>query len=299
MISLPSKPKVVEQSENRAVFEIDSLYPGYGVTVGNSMRRVLLSSLSGAAVTKVKIAEANHEFSVIPGVLEDVITIIQNLKRLRFRLHSEEPQVATLTIKGEKEIKASDLKIPSQLEIVNPEMLIATTTNSKATLSMEMEVSAGVGYSPLEERKEEKLEIGQIVLDAIFTSIRKVNFHVENMRVGKRTDFDRLFLEIETDGIITPEKAFSDAAQILVAHFSLFLESEEVVEEVAEEKSEKELKVDDLEISDRIKNILKENKIKSVKGIIKKGEKGLLNIKGMGEKAVEEIQEEMKKKGVL
>ncbi len=298
MIPLPSKPKVIEQSGNRAVFEVDSLYPGYGVTLGNSMRRVLLSSLSGAAVTKVKIAEADHEFSVIPGVLEDVITIMQNLKRLRFRLHSDEPQTATLSIKGEKEVKASDLKIPSQLEVVNPDLVIATTTNNKASLSMDIEVAAGVGYSPLEERKEEKLEIGQTVLDAIFTPIRKVNFHVENMRVGKRTDFDRLFLEIETDGIITPEKAFSDAAQILVDHFSLLLDKEENIVEEKEEKPEKELKVDDLDISERIKNVLKENKIKTVKGIIKKGEKGLLDIKGMGEKAVEEVKEELKKKGV-
>lgn len=296
MIPLPSKPKIIEQDENRAVFEIDSLYPGYGVTIGNSMRRVLLSSLTGAAVTKVKIAEADHEFSVIPGVLEDVITIIQNLKRLRFRIHSEEPQTATLTIKGEKEIKGSDIKIPSQLEIVNPETVIATTTNSKASLNMEIEVSTGLGYSSLDDRKEEKLEIGQILLDAIFTPVRKVNFRVENMRVGKRTDFDRLFLEIETDGVVGPEKAFSDAAQILVSHFSFLLEKEE--KEVVEEKNEKDLKVDDLDISDRIKNILKENKVKTVKGVIKKGEKGLLSIKGMGEKAVEEIKEEMKKKGI-
>jgi len=304
MIPLPSKPKITEQSENKALFEMDSLYPGYGVTIGNSMRRVLLSSLSGAAVTKVKIEGAEHEFSVIDGVMEDVITIIQNLKKLRFKVYSEEPQTVTLDVKGEKEAKGSDLKVPSQLEVVSPDAHIAALTSSKSSLFMEMEVSTGVGYSPLEERKEEKLDIGQILVDAIFTPVRKVNFHVENMRVGKRTDFDRLFVELETDGTVSPQEAFSSAAEILVSHFSLLMEGKEdslPQEEKAEEKKEddpKDLKVEDLDISDRIKKTLKENKVSSVRGILKKGDEGLLKIKGMGEKAIQEINEELKKKGL-
>lgn len=322
MISLPSKPKIVEKNGNRALFEISSLYPGYGVTMGNSMRRVLLSSLYGAAVTKVKIDGVKHEFSVLTGVLEDVMVILQNLKNLRFRVFSEEPQKVVLDVKGEKEVKGSDLKAPSQLEIVTPDVHIATITNPKTSLSMEMEVSTGVGYSPLEDRKEDKLEIGQMLIDAIFTPVRKVNFRVENMRVGKRTDFDRLFLDIETDGTVTPEDAFSEAANILMKHFSLFAEKEEEIVLEDEKKSPKnkkenkkkdkkedkkenkkdtdpeDLSLDDLKISTRTKNILEEGKVRSVKGILKKGEKGILEIKGMGKKGMEEIKKELKKKGI-
>ncbi len=313
MISLPLKPKIVEKSGNRVLFEISSLYPGYGVTIGNSMRRVLLSSIKGAAVTKVKIEGVDHEFSTISGVLEDVMTILQNLKNLRFRVFSEEPQTVTLSIRGEKKIKSSDLKIPSQLEIASPDVHIATITDAKKSVSMEMEVSTGVGYSPLEERREERLDVGQIVLDAIFTPVRRVNFRVENMRVGKRTDFDRLFLDIETDGTVSPEDVFSKAAEILVDHFSFLAGKEEKVEEEKpkkkpgkpkKDKTEKADKgddaidIEDLNISTRTKNILEEGKVRSVKGILKKGEDGVLQIKGMGEKGVEEIKKALKKKGL-
>ena len=222
MILLPKSPKIINKKENWARFEIEALYPGYGVTIGNSLRRVLLSSLPGAAVTQMKIKGTQHEFSTIPGVLEDVITIVMNLKQLRFKMHVDEPQKATLKIKGEKEVKSSDFKFSSQVELINKSCHIATLTNKKAELEIEIQIEKGVGYEPVERRKKQKkLEIGAIPIDAIFTPVKRVNFKVENMRVGERTDFDRLFLDIETDGTITPEEVFSQASEVLVKHFSL------------------------------------------------------------------------------
>lgn len=221
MIPLPSQPKIIEKNNNSAIFEIEGLWPGYGVTVGNSLRRVLLSSLPGAAITQVKIKGAQHEFSTISGVLEDVVTILLNLKQLRFKLHSEEPQRAKLLIKGEKEVLGSHFDLPSQVELMNKESQIASLTDKKSELDIEVLIEKGMGYEPVEARKKEKFEIGTIAVDAIFTPIRKVSYRVENMRVGERTDFDRLLLELETDGTITPEEAVSHASEILVSHFAL------------------------------------------------------------------------------
>jgi DNA-directed RNA polymerase subunit alpha len=220
MISLPNQPKIIKKEGNRATFEIEALYPGYGVTIGNSLRRVLLSSLSGVAVTQVKIKGVPHEFSTIPGVLEDAILLMLNVKQMRFRLLTEEPQTAALKVKGEKEVKGSDFNLPSQVELVNKNCHIATLTGKSAELEMEIKIEKGTGYLPKEARKKEKTEIGVIPLDAIFTPVKRVSTKVENMRVGERTDFDRLFLEIETDGTISPEAAFFQASEILVTHFS-------------------------------------------------------------------------------
>ncbi len=241
MIPLPKKPKIVKTKDNWAQFEIEGLYPGYGVTLGNSLRRVLLSSLEGAAVTQVKIKGAQHEFSTISGVLEDVITIIMNLKQLRFKVYSEEPQKATLKIKGEKKVKGKDLKLPTQLELMNKEAHIATLTSSKSDFEMEIQIKKGIGYEPVERRKKDKkLEIGVIPIDAIYTPVKRVSYNVENMRVGERTDFDRLNLEIETDSIISPEEALEQSADILVKHFSLLTKEEE--KEPAKTKSSGETK---------------------------------------------------------
>lgn len=232
MISLPSKLKIIEKKDNSATFVVEALSPGYGVTVGNSLRRVLLSSLSGAAITQVKIKGVQHEFSTISGVLEDVVTILLNLKQLRFKLYSEEPQKAKLLIKGEKEVKGSRFDLPSQVELMNGSCHIATLTDKKSELDIEILIERGLGYEPVEARKKGKLEIGTISLDAIFTPVRKVSYRVENMRVGERTDFDRLFLELETDGTLSPEEAISQASDILVRHFVLVgdvLEKEEKV----------------------------------------------------------------------
>jgi DNA-directed RNA polymerase subunit alpha len=225
MINLPHPPKIVKKEGNKAIFEIEALHPGYGVTIGNSLRRVLLSSLEGAAVTQMKIKGVSHEFSAIPGVLEDVITIMLNLKQLRFRLFATEPQKAVLKVKGEKEVKGSDFTIPAQVELANKNCLLATLTSKSAELEMEIQIEKGIGYSSRETRQKEKLEIGAIPVDAIFTPVKRVSYRIENMRVGERTDYDRLFLEIETDGIITPEQALWQACEILVKHFSLLTEA--------------------------------------------------------------------------
>jgi DNA-directed RNA polymerase subunit alpha len=225
MIPLPQKPKIIKKEKNTAIFEIEALYPGYGVTIGNALRRVLLSSLEGAAVTEMKIKGVSHEFSTIPGVLEDVVTIMLNLKQLRFKMIGNEAQRATLKVKGEKEVKGADFELPAQLELVNPDCHIATLTSKTAKLEMEILVEKGVGYLPRERKRREKLEIGVIPVDAIFTPVKRVAMRTENMRVGERTDFDKLFLEIETDGTVTPEEAFLKACEILINQFSFLKEN--------------------------------------------------------------------------
>ncbi len=252
MIPLPPKIKIIKRQKNKAIFEIEALYPGYGITIGNSLRRVLLSSLSGAAITQVKIKNVSHEFSTIPGVLEDVVNIMLNLKQIRFKILSEEPQKAVLKVKGKKDVKGSDFKLPSQLELINKDCHIATLTESKSDLEMEIKVEKGIGYVPRELKKKEKQEIGTIALDAIFTPVKRVSIRVENMRVGERTDFDRLFLEIETDGTISSEDAFSQASEILFKHFDLFSRSFVTV---------KDKKVQELKEQDKEKTSKKEKKV--------------------------------------
>ena len=223
MIPLSKQTKVIEKKDNKGSFEIEALYPGYGVTIGNSLRRVLLSSLEGAAVTQVKIKGVDHEFSGMEGVQEDVITIILQLKKLRFLMHTSEPQTATLKLKGDKQVKGSDFKLPSQVELINKDLPIAQITTKQTELEMEIQIEKGIGYVPAEERKTQKEEIGTISLDAIFTPIRKVSYRVENMRVGERTNFDRLTLEIETDGTMDPQEALRQAASILVEQYSIVM----------------------------------------------------------------------------
>ncbi len=232
MIPLPLLPKVIQKTKNQAIFEIDGLYPGYGVTIGNALRRVLLSSLEGVAVTEVKIKGVAHEFSTMPGVLEDVIIILLNLKNLRFKIHDGQMQKVELKVKGEKKVMGGDFNIFPQIELANPELHIATITDKKTELDIEITIEKGIGYEPKDQRKNKKIasslparaDIKTIMLDAIFTPIKNVNFQVENMRVGERTDFDKLNLQIETDGTITPEEAFYSACEILIKHFALIFE---------------------------------------------------------------------------
>lgn len=335
MIPLPKTPKIIEKKGNFASFEIDGLYPGYGITIGNTLRRVLLSSLPGAAITNVKINNVKHEFSTIPGVLEDTVEILLNLKQLRFKLYTEEPQKAVLKVKGEKKVKGSDFKLPSQVELANKDAYIASLTSESASLEIEVLIESGLGYEPVERRKKGKVEIGNIPVDAIFSPVRKINYHVENMRVGERTDFDRLVLNVETDGTLTPEEAFSKASETLIKHFSLFSETfkvgesnpksgakeneenEEIGENAKEGKDEEEMKkeekggsvekqssimskspIGELEISARTLNILLKNGIKTIGGILRKKEQDLLEIEGMGRKGIQEIKEKLKKLGL-
>ena len=309
MIPLPLPPKVIQKKKNQAVFEVEGLYPGYGVTIGNALRRVLLASLQGAAVTEVKIKGVPHEFSTIPGVLEDTIIILLNIKNLRFKIFEGESQRVSLKVKGDNDVKGSAFECPSQIKLVNPDLHIATITDKKTELEIELLIEKGIGYVPKDQIKKGKAEIGAIAVDAIFTPIRNVNFQVENMRVGDRTDFDRLNLEIETDGTITPEEAFFEACDILIKHFNIIFqgkageEKEEVKEEEAEEQSEgvtdvTKIAVEDLKLTGRTLNALVNNSIKTVGGIIKKSEKGLSELEGMGDKAMSEIKRKIKKLGL-
>ncbi len=305
MILLPKEPKIVDKKENWVRFEIESLYPGYGLTIGNALRRVLLSSLEGAAVTQVKIKGVQHEFSTINGVSEDVIIIMMNLKQMRFKMHADELQKAVLRVKGEKEVKGSDFKFPTQVELVNKDCHIATLTDKKAELEMEIQIEKGVGYQSVESRKKQgKMEIGMIPLDSIFTPAKRVNYKIENMRVGERTDFDRLYLEVETDGTIDAKEAFTKSCEILVNHFSLlnktFQKNEIEQKQKEAEKEDKEdqvskIKIEDLKISTRTLNALLDKNIKNVGGLLRKNEKSLLEFEGMGEKGLKEIKKALKK----
>ena len=316
MIPLPKLPKIVQKKGNRAIFEIGPLYPGYGVTISNSYRRVLLSSLEGAAITEVKIKGVTHEFSSLHGVLEDVIMILINLKKLKFISWSDEPQLITLDVKGEKEITGESFRLNPQVELVNPKNHIATLTDKKAELQMEVKIEKGIGYLSIEEREKKKSDVGIILIDAIFTPVEKVSFKIENVIVGKKTDFEKLELEIETDGTITPEQAYSAATDILFQHFSFFSKfdksQEKEVKKIKKEKkgkinqpAEKKKKipkedikttrVEDLKISERTKNALLKNNIKTISGILKKSEKDILNFEGMGEKGIKEIKKVLKK----
>ncbi len=243
MIPLPQSAKTVRESENKGVFEIEALYPGYGVSVGNTLRRVLLSSLEGAAITQVKIKGVAHEFSAIPGVTEDVVTLLMHLKQVRFRMFSDEPQTVTLKVKGEKKVKAGDIKTSSEVQVINKDFAIATLQDKQAELDMELRIERGTGYVAVETRKGEKQEIGAIALDAAFSPVRRVSFRVEAMRVGERTDFDRLILDIETDGALTPTMALAQAIETLQAQFQRIgegLSKEEI--RPSEEKKEKKAK---------------------------------------------------------
>lgn len=207
------------EDKQKGVFEVEGLYNGYGLTVGNTLRRTLLSSLPGSAITQVKIKNVSHEFSTLPGMVEDVVELTLNLKKIRIKSFSDEPQVLVLKVKGEKEVTAKDIKLNSEVEIVNPEAHIATLTEKNAELDMEITVEKGLGYSPVDSRKMEKLGVGVIALDALFSPVTAVNYTVSDMRVGERTDYNKIKLEIATDGTISPSAALHKAANILRDHF--------------------------------------------------------------------------------
>lgn len=311
MIPLPHQPKIILEEGNRGIYEIEGLYPGYGVTISNAIRRVLLSSLEGSAITSVKIEGVNHEFSTIPGVLEDIIELTLNLKQVRFRIHGEGPYSAALNVKGEKKVLAGDIKTPAQLEVINQDQHLATLTDKKANLVMELTVDKGLGYQSTEARTKEKVAIGTIALDAAFSPVKLVNYEVENMRVGDRTDYNRVRFHIETDGSISPQEAFSRGARILAEQFGALsgvleekhepvkMESQEMVFEAAAPEEEEEesyesmvakKKVDELELSTRVSNALTGAGIKTVGQILKKNEKKLHETEGLGDKGITEIK---------
>jgi DNA-directed RNA polymerase subunit alpha len=292
-------------SRNYGRFTIGPLESGYGITLGNALRRVLLSSLPGAAVTSIRISGVHHEFSVISHVKEDTTALILNLKQLRLKLQGDESVRLRVEVKGEGEITAGDIVCPSQVEIVNPDLYLLTGDSGEAELDMELVVERGKGYSPAEERG--KLPIGEIPVDAVFSPIRKANFVVERARVGQMTNFDRLILEIWTDGTIEPEEALSSAAQILVDHLSLLVRVGEMPPEEEEEAEEGlipiriyETPIEELELSVRAYNCLKRAGITKVGEILEKmteGDDEILAIRNFGKKSLAELKERMRAKG--
>ena len=212
--------KTISEDSHKGIFEIEGLYAGYGLTIGNAVRRALLSSLPGAAVTQIKIRNVSHEFSTLPGVQEDMVELSLNFKRLRFNMHADEPRVLNLKVKGQKEVTGKDVQEDAEVAVVNPDIHLATLTAKDAEVDLEITVERGLGYSAVETRKSEKLPVGVIAIDAHFSPVTQVNFSVEDMRVGDRTDYNRVRLSIETDGSITPSSALHKASVILADHFT-------------------------------------------------------------------------------
>jgi len=303
-------PKTIELDEATASdrygkFTIEPLERGFGLTVGNSLRRVLLSSLQGAAVTGVKVEGALHEFSTIPGVLEDVSEIILNLKQLRFKLHADYKINARFQKSGPSEIKAGDLQADPGVEVLNPELHIATL-NKEAEVEMEVEISAGRGYVPADQQDEER-PIGVIPIDAHFSPIKKVNFEVENTRVGQRVDFDKLTVEVWTDGSILPRDAMAYGAMILRDHFSLFVDFEEPIErevveaedhEIARIRGLLEKSVEELELSVRSANCLRAAGIRTIGELVQKAESAMLKYRNFGRKSLKEISDILDEMGL-
>jgi DNA-directed RNA polymerase subunit alpha len=305
-IVLPSKPKIISEDTFGGLYEIDGLYPGYGHTLGNSLRRIILSSLPGAAIISIKIPGINHEFSVIPGVKEDVITIMLNLKKVRLKVLTQGAQTLKLKIKGAKEITAGDIELPGQVEILNPELVIANITDKNAELNMEMTAEGGMGYISRDVLQKSRVDIGLIALDATFTPIRRVSYEVENMRVGDRTDFNRLKLFIETDGTITPHEALESSVEIMINQLKAIIGFKEeempVKDEVvsgSEEKKEKtdtdpeflKTRIESVGLSSRTLNALSNANIRTVGGLARKKEKDLSEIDGLGAKGIQEIKD--------
>lgn len=314
-LQLPNTFKFISEKDNYSVFELQPCYPGYGVTIGNAIRRILLSSLPGAAATAVKIKGIDHEFSTVPNVKEDVVEIILNLKQLCLKSHSSEPVRMLLKAKGDKEIKASMFEKNDQVEVVNPDLHIATLDGKSAEFELEIIVEQGRGYVPVEAREDEKHEIGMIAIDAIYTPVRNVNFSVENVRVGKMTNYDKLTLDITTNGSITGREALDQSAKIAVEHFRLLLREnfentdtptrvepgsleEEAAQPEIKEKTEKPVDMEmpaaeneilSLGLSKRSYNALAKNGITTLKQLKSLTAEDLNNFRGLGEKSITEI----------
>lgn len=302
------KPKIEWENhdgEHYGRFVIEPLERGYGITLGNSLRRILLSSLPGAAVTSVKIEGVLHEFSTIPHVLEDTPEIILNLKELHMKIHSYEPQVLIVDAEGQGEIKAGDIIAPAEVEILNPDLVIATLEEG-GKLYMEITARIGRGYVTAERNKFPNQPIGVIPVDSIFTPIRKVNYNVEDTRVGQVTDYDKLTLDIWTDGSIQADEALSLGAQTLSKHLNLFIHLTEKVEEeeadVEEDEDDKEkvleLTIEELDLSVRSYNCLKRAGINTVQELILKTEEEMMKVRNLGKKSLEEVQNKLTELGL-
>ncbi len=307
----PSKPKIINEAGNKGSYEIGGLYPGYGHTLGNSLRRIILSSLPGAAVTSIKIAGIPHEFSTVKGIKEDVISMILNLKKVKFSISSGDEVVLTLKKKGIGEIKASDIDVAGQVEILTPDQHIATITESDAVLQMEITLSNGIGYVSKEVLQKDRVPVESIALDAAFSPILNVSYDVDQMRVGDRTDFNRLIINIETDGSITPKEALEKSIEIMIYQLKAIIDFQDIeivapeveskkedFQDVEESKLDKDVlddvlktRIESLDISQRTINALIEANIRTIGGLIRKKEKDLLDVDGMGKKGIDELKE--------
>lgn len=313
-ITLPSKPRVVSEQDRSGVYEIDGLYPGYGNTLGNSLRRIILSSLRGAAVTHVKIPGVPHEFSTMEGVKEDVVTILLNIRKIRFQISSDEPQTIMLSVKGPKIVTAGDLDLPGQVEVLNPEQIIADVTG-KTTFELELRAERGLGYVPKEEHQKERVDVGTIAIDAIFSPIRRANYEVENMRVGDRTNFNRLRISIETDGTITPREALERSIETMIHQLKAIVgfKEEEIIEKIvhvaestalSDEKSmpvDSEMlktRINELNLPQRVEQVLDGASIRTVGGLVRKREDDLLAVEGLGQKGLQDIKRALSNLGL-
>ncbi len=281
---------------------IEPLPQSYGVTLGNSLRRVLLTSLPGAAITQVKISGVSHEYSTIKGVKEDVVEILLNLKGVRLQIDGDKPVKLTLDVKGPKEVLAKDIEVPSGVKIANPDHYITTLSDSKTKLSVDIKAETGFGYVPVESRRS--LGVGTIPLDATFSPVLKVNYKVEATRVGQITNFDKLIITVTTDGTITPAEAVKQASKILTDYFNVLVEQKKPTKEDKQEKAprpkiEKDALVEELELSTRITNSLRSAGIDTVEKLLKTPKEDLVKLKNMGAKSISDIEEKLKEKGLV
>jgi len=301
------KPKIEiqEKTSTYGKFVVEPLERGYGTTLGNSLRRILLSSLPGSAVTSIKIDGVLHEFSTIPGVVEDVTDIVLNMKKLLVVSTSDEPVIGRIHKEGPGEVTAADIVIGPEVEILNPDLVIATL-EEEGKLSLELRVERGRGYVSAERNKRDDMPIGEIAIDSIFTPVKKVNFTVENTRVGQVTDFDRLILETWTNGSIEPDGAVSLAAKIMSEHLRLFIDLTDATSdiEVMVEKEEKEkdkvleMSIEELDLSVRSFNCLKRAGINTVEELIKNTEEDMMKVRNLGKKSLEEVKSKLAEYGL-
>lgn len=306
LIHTPGLANITDHNPTSATFTIEPLHPGYGMTLGNSLRRVLLSSISGAAVTAFRVDGVSHEFTTVKGVKEDVVAIMLNLKGIRFKVYSDEPQTITLSKKGKGVVKAKDLSLNSDVEVVNPDQIICTIDDEKASINMELNVETGRGYRPLDEQGTNRKASDMIMLDALFTPVLRVRYKVENTRVGQMTDLDRLLLTVDTDGSLTPREAFEEAAAILVNQYTALAGQTKVeagpaltgtntfgASEESDEPAELMTSIEDLNLSARTTNALVNNDIHTIKDLVSLSEAELRDLKGFGNKALDEVKDKI------
>ena len=299
VIHNPSLSNVTQDGDNSATFVIEPLHSGYGTTLGNSLRRVLLSSIEGAAITAFKVDGATHEFTTLPGVKEDIVDIMLNLKNINFKNVGDEPVELTLHKKGTGVVVAGDIKTTGDIEIVNPKSPIATIDDPKASIEMNIVVESGRGYRTIEEAGEKRLHSDMIALDAIFSPVRRVRYHVESTRVGQMTNLDKLSLTVETDGAISPQDAFEEAAAILVNQYTALAGSTQV--EAGEalggndlgDGSELNTSIEDLNLSARTANALVNNEIRTVQDLVSLSDDDLKELKGFGSRAMDEVKDKL------